>query len=37
MGQQIGMDLERPDAVPHFNWDAPVTNAAVRHALAESN
>jgi hypothetical protein len=34
---QIGMDLERPDAVPYFNWDAPVTNAAVRLALAEGN
>ena len=31
---QITMDLERPDAVPYFNWDAPVTNAAVRHAIA---
>jgi hypothetical protein len=34
---QIGMDLERPDAVRYFNWDAPVTNAAVRLALAEGN
>jgi hypothetical protein len=32
---QIGMDVERPDAVPYFNWDAPVTNAAVRQAIAE--
>lgn len=30
---QIGMDLDRPDAVPYFNWDAPVTNASVREAL----
>jgi len=28
------MDLESPDAVPYFNWDAPVTNAEVRRALA---
>ena len=31
----IGTDLDRPDAVPYFNWDAPVTNAAVRLAIAE--
>ena len=28
------MDTESPDAVPYFNWDAPVTNAQVRDALA---
>lgn len=28
------LDLERPDAVPYFNWDAPVTNAEIRRALA---
>jgi hypothetical protein len=32
---QIGMDVECPDAIPYFNWDAPVTNAAVRQAIAE--
>ncbi len=31
---QISMDTETPEAVPYFNWDAPVTNAEVRHALA---
>ncbi len=29
------MDTNAPDAVPYFNWDAPVTNADVRRALAE--
>jgi len=33
----IGMDIHRPDAVPYFNWDAPVTNAMVRSALAEGS
>ena len=28
------METERPDAVPYFNWDAPVTNGEVRRALA---
>lgn len=31
----ISTDLDRPDAVPYFNWDAPVTNAEVRLVLAE--
>lgn len=31
----ISLDTTDPDAVPYFNWDAPVTNAAVRRALAE--
>lgn len=31
------MDTEDPAAVPYFNWDAPVTNAEVRHALAEGS
>ena len=34
---KIGMDLERPDAIPYFNWDAPVTNARVREVLAEGS
>jgi hypothetical protein len=32
---RIVMDVESPDAVPYFNWDAPVTNAEVRRAIAE--
>jgi hypothetical protein len=32
---RIGMDVDSPDAVPYFNWDAPVTNGEVRRALAE--
>ena len=31
------MDLESPDAVPYFNWDAPITNAEVRRALRAGN
>ena len=31
----ISLDTRDPDAVPYFNWDAPVTNAAVRRALTE--
>jgi hypothetical protein len=34
---RIGMDLETPDAVPYFNWDAPVTNAEVRRVLLEGS
>ena len=26
-------DTERPDAVPYFNWDAPVSNAEVRQVV----
>jgi hypothetical protein len=36
-GWRIEMDTDRPDAVPYFNWDAPVTNREVRRALAESS
>lgn len=32
---QISLDTGDPDAIPYFNWDAPVTNAAVRRAIAE--
>jgi hypothetical protein len=32
---RISLDTSDPDAVPYFNWDAPVTNAAVRRALLE--
>jgi hypothetical protein len=32
---KISMDVDRADAVPYFNWDAPTTNAAVRLAIAE--
>src|SRR5262245_38004197 len=31
----ISLDTSSADAVPYFNWDAPVTNATVRRALAE--
>jgi hypothetical protein len=31
------MDLDAPDAVPYFNWDAPVTNAEVRRVLIEGS
>lgn len=31
------LDVKSPDAIPYFNWDAPVTNAEVRHALAHGN
>lgn len=31
----ISPDTSDADAVPYFNWDAPVTNSAVRRALAE--
>jgi hypothetical protein len=34
---QIGTDLEQPDAVPYFNWDAPVTNARVRQILVDGS
>lgn len=32
---RIAMDVESPDAVPYFNWDSAVTNAAVRRALRD--
>ena len=31
------LDVESPDAVPYFNWDAPVTNAEIRRALADGS
>lgn len=31
----ISRDVHDPDAVPYFNWDAPVTNRDVRRALRE--
>jgi hypothetical protein len=31
----ISRDVHDPGAVPYFNWDAPVTNEAVRRALRE--
>ena len=34
-GRHISLDTSSDDAVPYFNWDAPVTNAAVRRALLE--
>ncbi len=27
------LDVDSPDAVPYFNWDAPVTNAQIRQTL----
>ena len=35
MRRPITADTERPDTVPYFNWDAPVTNSEVRRALRE--
>lgn len=32
---QISRDVHDPEAIPYFNWDAPVTNDAVRRALRE--
>ncbi|MBK6530554.1 MAG: hypothetical protein IPF99_13375 [Deltaproteobacteria bacterium] len=32
---QISRDVHDPQAIPYFNWDAPVTNEAVRRALLE--
>lgn len=32
---RISRDVLAPDAVPYFNWDAAVTNEAVRRALRE--
>ncbi|MBN9165696.1 MAG: hypothetical protein BGO98_10995 [Myxococcales bacterium 68-20] len=34
-GWNISLDTSDADAVPYFNWDAPVTNGAVRRALAD--
>ena len=31
----ISLDTTEADAIPYFNWDAPVTNAAVRLGLVE--
>jgi hypothetical protein len=33
----FALDTETPDAVPYFNWDAPVTNSEVRRILAEGD
>lgn len=30
----VSWDLDDPEAIPYFNWDAPVTNRQVRAALA---
>jgi hypothetical protein len=34
-GWRISLDVTDPNAIPYFNWDAPVTNESVRRALAE--
>ena len=34
-GWQISRDVLDPNAVPYFNWDAAVTNDAVRRALRD--
>lgn len=34
-GWRLSLDTTTADAIPYFNWDAPVTNAAVRRALSE--
>lgn len=31
----ISLDTASPDAIPYFNWDAPVTNAEVRRSIRE--
>jgi hypothetical protein len=36
-GWNISLDTEDPDAVPYFNWDAPVPNRAVRSALHDGS
>lgn len=33
--RHISLDIRDLDAVPYFNWDAPVTNGEVRRALAD--
>jgi hypothetical protein len=33
--RHISLDTSAADAVPYFNWDAPVTNGEVRRVLAE--
>ena len=33
----ISMSTDNPEAVPYFNWDAPVTNAQVRIALHDGD
>lgn len=30
-------EVERPDAIPYFVWDQPMTVAEIRHLLAEGN
>ncbi|MBX3207914.1 MAG: hypothetical protein KF764_22905 [Labilithrix sp.] len=34
-GWKLSVDVLDPEAVPYFNWDAPVTNATVRRALVD--
>lgn len=34
-GWRISLDTRGAGAIPYFNWDAPVTNAEVRRALAD--
>jgi hypothetical protein len=31
----ISMDTTSPEAVPYFNWDAPVSNSELRRILRE--
>jgi hypothetical protein len=33
--RKFSLDTSDRDAVPYFNWDAPVTNADVRRALVD--
>ena len=37
MSSFITTDTTSPDAVPYFNWDAPITNGEVRRRLRESD
>src|SRR5690349_16227910 len=34
---RLSTDTERPEAVPYFNWDVPVTNAQVRETLRDGS
>ena len=35
MGSPLTTDLDKPDAVPYFLWDEPMTVAELRRRLAE--
>lgn len=37
MDRSLTTDLDRPDAVPYFLWDEPMTVAELRHKLRTSS